>query len=395
MFLYLDNAATSFPKPAEVIRAARRAAGLPLGNPGRSGHALARASEEIVYRARLAVARLLKTDAPEEVAFCGGATAALNLAIKGSAAALFRGAPLTVATSVYEHNSVLRPLYDLEREGRIRIFFYRPVRNTAEECLALLPKDTALAVFTLMNNVTGFTFPLSDLAKGLKARKIPWIADASQALGAVPVDLPALGADLICAPAHKGLLGVMGAGFLARDPKSSLLPAPLLSGGSGTASFEKEMPALLPERLEAGTLPVPALAALTAGIGFLLDHGVEEVAGRERALKKELAEGAACLPGVRLFGAEYPLGPLSLTVEGRDPHELAEALEKEGVLVRAGIHCAPLTHETLGTAPKGAVRFSFGPLSRKDASAAALKALARAAAKGRRPQDPRKRANEE
>ena len=375
MPVYLDNAATSFPKPAPVIRAARRA--LAPGNPGRSGHALARAAEETVYDARVSVARLLGSDAPENTVFCGGATAALNLAVKGSVNALYRGTPLPVVTDVYEHNSVLRPLFDLEREGKVRLFLYRPEQNTAEEFFAFLPRDTALAVLTLRSNVTGFSFPLSEIGRGLKERKIPWIADGAQALGSEPVSFDTLTADLVCAPGHKGLCGIMGAGILARRPGSSLLPLPLLSGGSGAASFERTMPARLPERLEAGTLPVPAIAALKAGVDWLLDRGIEAVSAREKALRREFAEGAALLPGVRLYGAEFPLGPLSFTVSGRDPQDLAEALEAEGVLVRAGIHCAPLAHVALGTAPKGAVRLSFGPLSGKGDAKAALSALAR------------------
>ena len=375
--IYLDNAATGFPKPPSVYRTARLAAALPLGNPGRSGHALARRSDGILFSARESLARMFRTD-PERIIFTGGATAALNLAVRGAAAALFRTAPVETVATVYEHNSVLRPLYDLEKEGKIRLRLYAPGKeNTPEAFFSFLPKGAGLCVLTAMSNVTGFTLPLPAIAEELNRRGVFLIADAAQAAGVMPVDFDHLPADLICAPAHKGLQGIMGAGVIAVSPKAKRLPEPVFSGGSGIAPFERDMPRLLPERLEAGTPPLPAIAALKAGADFLFRRGVEEIAEKEAALKKRLAEGLSVLPGFTLYGAEYPLGPLSFRRKGEDVNETADALEKSGVLCRAGIHCAPLAHRHLGTAPHGTVRLSVGALTAPREIEAALRALAR------------------
>ena len=330
---------------------------LPLGNPGRGSHPPGKRSAELVYRARENVSRLLGMEAPERVAFFGGATAALNTAIRGTAAALRKGgAPLSVFTTVFEHNAVLRPLYALENEGKIALSVLTP-----EALLPALEREAPdLLVLTLCSNVTGHVFPLGEISRICRGRGTVIIADAAQAAGHLPLEEAFSRVDMLCAPGHKGLFGLMGAGFLAVRPGSKVVPEAVFSGGSGTEPQSRGMPDLLPERLEAGTLPVLPIASLSFGAEYLLARGVEEIAARERENKKALVEGLCVIPGVTVYEPEAPDGPVLYNKRGVDPDEEARGLEQAGICVRAGFHCAPLAHAYLGTGDRGAVRLSPG-----------------------------------
>ena len=359
--IYLDNAATSFPKPPEVLREAVRSVLTPLGNPGRSGHDLSRRSAEIVFRARENVARLLGLTKCENVVFTGGATAALNLAILGTVREVEKRVPKPlVVTSVFEHNSVLRPLYLLEKRGEIRLKILSPERSGAFYEAALLSPAPQIAVFTLRSNVTGRVFPLGEIARLLAPCGTLIIGDGAQAVGTLGGSFQESGVHILCAPGHKGLFGTMGAGFLALSDDCPLTPEVILSGGSGGETFSPFMPDLFPERLEAGTLPVPAIAALSAGAAFLLKEGVSRVTRRERALKRRLAEGIRSLPGFLLYEAEFPDGPLLINRIGMPSEKAASLLAEKGLCVRGGFHCAPLAHRFLKTEESGALRLSPG-----------------------------------
>lgn len=379
----MDNAATSYPKPKSVLCAVRRALSSPLGNPGRSGHAAARAAGEIVFSAREALAQLLGLEKPENITFTYNASYALNLAIRGTVEALFGGAPIDVVTSCMEHNSVLRPLYALEREGKIRLHIFSPAGNDgdlAAEFLSFVPPGAKLCVLTATGNVTGYTFPLEAIAGALRKRGVILILDASQALGCRSLNFKSVPADILCAPGHKGLLGIMGAGLIAFHDDSDFLPEAVLSGGSGLDSYHTEMPALLPERMEAGTLGVPAIAAMRAGAEYLLSRTPDAVFEQEKECRALLVQGLQNIPGISLYGAENPVGPLLFTVSERDPNEIADSLDQRGVMVRSGVHCAPLVHKFLGTAPLGGVRLSPGPFTRKREILFALEAIRKTAA---------------
>ncbi len=376
--IYLDNAATSFPKPAEVIRKTLSTLSAPLGNPGRSGHRLSRSAADLVYEARESVAQLLGLQKPERVVFCSGATAALNMAILGSCRAMQKDTIPFVVSSVFEHNSVLRPLFSLEREGKIRLFLFCPGPEGSLREDVLLAAEPDLVVLTCRSNVTGREFPLRHCFDRLRERGTVIILDAAQALGSATIDFESTGADILCAPGHKGLLGIMGGGFLAVRDSCRFLPEPILFGGSGSDSFRPEMPTLLPERLEAGTLPLPAIVSMGTGARFLMkDHNLEAIGQWEAQAKAILTQEIENLPQFQIYERENPNGPLLINHKQILPEEVALALSEQEIMVRAGFHCAPLAHRFLGTELFGAVRLSPGPFSTKKELLTAVDALAR------------------
>lgn len=358
--IYLDNAATSFPKPAEVLKAARDAVDTPLGNPGRSGHPLSLKSAGIVYRAREAIARLVGSDKPENVVLTCGATAALNMAILGTVAALRKRIPKPlVVTSVFEHNSVLRPLFLLQEEGLIYLKILAPDRTGSFSLRELLDPAPALLVLTCRSNVTGREFPLKELSALVKRYGATVISDAAQALGDGTFTFASTGADILCGAGHKGLFGLMGAGFLAVADNDPVELCPIFTGGSGTDSFHPFMPAHLPERLEAGTLPVPAIAAMASGAEFVLREG-KALSEIKRQNKKRLTEGILSLKNYTVYEPGFPAGPLLINHRTKSPEELSQILLQNGIYARQGFHCAPLAHRFLGTEGSGAVRLSPG-----------------------------------
>ncbi|MBR3837213.1 MAG: aminotransferase class V-fold PLP-dependent enzyme [Clostridia bacterium] len=365
--IYLDNAATSYPKPPSVYRELVRHITAPMGNPGRSGHRLSREAAGLIYQTREVLARLCGVKDPTGIVLTSGATASLNMAIHGICRGFHRRGILPLAvTDVFEHNSVLRPLFALEREGSLRLKILSPEEDGNLSAGHLLSLDPQMVILTCRSNVTGHHFPLRETLETLRRRGCVVIADGAQAVGSEPCSPEAFGADILCAPGHKGLMGIMGAGFLALRPDCPFLPEPLFSGGSGSASFEEEMPPFLPDRLEAGTPPLAAIAAMGMGASFVLQKGIETIAHGEREMKRLLAEGLSALPQYRMYEPEYQAGPLLFNHRRLTPEALADALEKEGVLVRAGYHCAPLAHRYLGTEETGAVRLSPGAFTTRN-----------------------------
>jgi len=374
--IYLDNAATSFPKPLPVMERVIAAIVNGLGNPGRSSHPLSRAAAEEVFGAREAIAALIGLSSPENVVFTSGATAALNLAILGTVCALekrvFR--PLVV-TSPLEHNSVLRPLFRLENMGRIRLRIL-PLNEKAEPDDSLLSSlRPHLLVLSSRSNVTGITPNLKRIASFTKESGTVYIADVAQALGTGEFRFPEIGADILCAPGHKGLYGMMGGGFLAVNETSPVLPEAILSGGSGNDSFNPSMPEYLPERLEAGTLPLPAIVSMRAGADFLQKIGCDRIRAHEKRLKRLLVEGISTMPEYTLYHPWAELGPVLLNHRRKDSQHVAQRLEEEGIFARAGFHCAPLAHRALGTEARGALRLSPGFFTREEEIYQTLRSL--------------------
>ncbi len=357
---YLDNAATGWPKPAEVIEASRHAAVEGGATAGRAAYRSALDAAAIRDRARRAVAGLLGS-LPERVVLTSGATLAVNIALHG----LLQPGDHVIATAA-DHNATLRPLEWLRRRGVIDLTIVpcdgvgrvdpRAVR------LAWRPA-TRMLVCALVSNVTGARQEIAALADVVRAQDGLLMLDAAQAAGLEPLDPVATLADVVAGAGHKWLQGPAGTGWLwLRD---GLEPEPLVQGGTGSASDCLDMPATLVERLEAGSPDVPALAGLAAGIAWLERHGRDAVAAHARSLAGACGRALAELPGVRVLAAADGAAPIvSFTVEGYDPAEVAPLLEQiAGAEVRAGFHCAALVHRHLGTTPGGTVRASFGPFN--------------------------------
>jgi selenocysteine lyase/cysteine desulfurase len=356
---YLDNAATSWPKPEPVLAAWDRAAREVGAAAGRGAYRSALEAGAIRDRARAAAARLLGGVDPARVALPAGCTLALNAAIHG----LLRPGEHAIATAA-DHNAVLRPLHALARRG-IAEGTIVPCDGTGRVDPAAIAAAwrpaTRLVACTHASNVTGMGQDVAAIAAVAHARGGLLLVDAAQTLGTVPLDVAALGADVVAAPTHKWLLGVGGVGILWA--RAGVEPEPLLQGGTGSASESLDMPAAFADRLEAGTPDVPALAALAASTEWLAGRGLAALGAASRGLARDCAERLGSLAGVRVFaGDTAPI--VSFTVEGYDPGEVAALLEQvAGVEVRAGLHCAARVHGCLGTAAGGTVRASFGPFN--------------------------------
>lgn len=360
--IYLDNGATSFPKPQEVSQAVARA--LEQGaNPGRGGYGAAMEAGNLVLNCREAAGRLFHCK-PEQVVLTANCTQGLNIAI-GS---LIKEGD-RVLISGFEHNAVVRPLYarkaDLRIAGR-RLFQWEEI---LESFRRELRRGVDAAVFTYVSNVFGYILPVEKLAALCREAGVPFILDAAQAAGSLKVSME-LGADFIAMPGHKGLLGPQGTGLLLCGQPGK----PLLYGGTGSQSRSHEMPQDLPERLEPGTLNVPGAAGLAAGISIVERKGTDAIFRREHTQAEKLSRELRDL-GFRVFAGEHQAGTVSFQGR-RDCEEIAAYLGKRGIAVRAGLHCAPLAHESAGTIAQGTVRVSFGHEANDSQRRALVKELA-------------------
>ena len=345
--IYLDNGATSFRKPSGVFRAVQHAMET-CANPGRGGYREAMEAANTVYRCREVAAALFDCQ-PEQVCFTGSCTHGLNIGIR----TLIK--PGTkVVISGFEHNAVTRPLHAIGADVRVagrRLFDWG---NTLEEFERELRAGADVAVFTHVSNVFGYILPVEEMGALCRKYRVPFIMDAAQSAGAIPISLPKLGADFIAMPGHKGLLGPQGTGLLLCADSAK----PLLYGGTGSESVNPNMPDYLPDRLEAGTLNVPGIAGLGAGLRYVRAVGVESIGRRERLCALRCGEELEKL-GLRVFRGPHQGGTVSF-VSPMGCEELAEELGRQGIAVRSGLHCAPLAHESAGTLDSGTVRVSFG-----------------------------------
>ena len=355
--IYLDNAATTLHKPPRVEQAMLQALRT-AGNPGRGAHEPTLHAARLVMETRVALMQLFHAPAPSCIAFASNATMALNTALNGL---LHPGDH--VITTVCEHNSVLRPLYRLREQG-VEVSFLdvdAKARLHYDHLEELLRPTTRALVVTGASNVTGNGTDLIRAAEFAHRNGLFLIVDAAQTAGAQTLDVQKLGVDVLCFTGHKALLGPQGTGGLYVRP--GLQVAPLLVGGSGIRSFDERHPAQMPTALEAGTLNVPGLAGLCAGVQWLLEQGVEMLAAKERALAQLFYKNIRNVPGITVYGdmelpARAPI--VSLNIGQEDSAQVADLLwEEYGICVRAGAHCAPLMHKALGTEEQGTVRFSF------------------------------------
>lgn len=352
--IYFDNAATTNKKPVGVQRALMESLSY-SANPSRGGYPLSLAASERVFAVRKSAAEFFRTT-PKNIVFTGGATHALNAAIIGSAKKDAR-----VVTTAYEHNSVLRPLFALKRDGVITLRIIEPSENDNVLLQSLkrqLEDGAGLLVFTAVSNVNGRRLPyekMINLAHSYGARVI---LDASQAAGNDILNLRENPPDILCTAGHKSLFGIMGVGIMAFPEKAEFFPEPVFSGGSGVMSRSSFMPPESPERFEAGTLPLPAIMALGGGLDFLLKCGAEKVKSREKILKNYLLSKFP-REGVTNYTSASSHSIILFNIDGADSDEAAAAFADEGVALRSGLHCAPLIHDRLGTSKTGAVRLSL------------------------------------
>ena len=357
---YLDNAATSWPKPEQVCAAWEQTARVLGATAGRAAYREAVQAEAIRGRARAAAARLLGGVDPRRVALPASGTLALNMAIHG----LVRPADHVIATAA-DHNATLRPLHWLARRGVIGLEIVPcdgSGRVDPADVAAAWRPATRLVVCSQASNVSGALQDAGAIAAVVHERGGILLLDAAQSLGQVPFAIPACGADAVAAPAHKWLLGSAGAAVLW--VREGLDPEPLIQGGTGTTSDALDMPAEFTSRMEAGTPDVPALAAFAAAADWLGSRTVAEVGTGCRRLADRCAALLRDVRGVRVVAAADGAPIVSFTVEGYDPAEVAAVVEQAaGVQVRSGFHCAATVHEYLGTAAAGTVRASFGPFN--------------------------------
>lgn len=356
--IYLDNAATTFPKPQSVYRLWQRAMSVYGANPGRSGHAFSAKTAEAVYKSREICAEFFGADA-ENTVFTLNCTTALNFAIKGLAR---RGCHFVM--SDIEHNAVSRPVYAAAKEfgGGVTVFetTYEDEQTVYNAERAITPHTVAL-VCTAASNVIGLRNPLKELAALCKRKKICFIADAAQGGGVLPLKLSD-GINIICAAGHKGLYGPMGTGLMLTDGQFPLRT--IIEGGTGSASESLVQPEFTPDRFESGTINTAAVIALGAGVEFVKTKGTEKVFSHEIRLCERFCEGAKRLGKIRLYNEITPenhnlFSPVvSFNIDGLNSVEGADILSSHGFYMRGGLHCAPLAHKKINTIDGGTIRFS-------------------------------------
>lgn len=368
--IYFDSAATSFQKPASVAAAMWEALAS-MSSPGRGGYPAAARAADTAFQCRSELADLFGLKNPEQVVFTLNATHALNIAIKSLV-------PLggRAVVSGYEHNAVTRPLEALGAKIAVAaapLFDSKAVTNAFDR---LIVPGTDAVVCSHVSNVFGFIQPVGEIAAICRSRGVPFIVDASQSAGVLPLDMEALGAAFVAMPGHKGLYGPQGTGVLLC--REDVLTRPLLEGGTGSQSIQQRMPDFLPDRLEAGTLNMPGIAGLLAGVRYVRRGGLEKILSHEKHLTQMAVQGLETLPGLRLFvspGLRNQTGVLSLTAEGVDVENVGSSLAERGIAVRAGIHCAPYAHRTAGTLDTGTVRISFSDFNTPEEVARLLRAV--------------------
>ena len=362
--IYLDNGATSFHKPPGVIRGMERALRT-CANPGRGGYAAAMEAARTVFRCREAASEIFDCQ-PEQVVFTMNCTHGLNIAIGTLVKPGGR-----VLISGFEHNAVTRPLHHLGAKVTVagrKLFDWADTLQRFEDGLK---GGVDAAVFTHVSNVFGYILPVEQMAAMCRERGVPFIIDAAQSAGSIPVSLKKLGADFIAMPGHKGLLGPQGTGILLCNGDCS----PVLFGGTGSESVNQAMPEYLPDRLEAGTVNVPGIGGLGEGLRYLRKTGIVRIGERER---RQAAQCAKLLKNlnIRVFAGEHQAGTVSFLPD-MDCEEMARLLGELGIAVRAGLHCAPLAHESAGTLQSGTVRVSFGIDAKSDQTEALVRAVSK------------------
>ena len=355
--IYLDNAATTLQKPQCVIDAVVQAM-TTMGNAARGAHSSSLSASRMIYDTRCKIAKLFGCKEPENVVFTCNSTEALNIALNG----IFSPGDHVITTDL-EHNSVLRPLYRLEKQGIIQLSFVPADKQGRPDYAAfetLIRPNTWAIVCTHASNLTGNIIDIAAVGKLARDHGALFVVDASQTAGAVPIDMEQMNIDILCFTGHKGLMAPQGTGGLCI--RTGVEVRPFKVGGSGVHSYDKEQPKLYPTRLEAGTLNSHGLAGLSAALDYLDSVGIEAIQKKEQALMRRFYAGVSKIQGVTVYGdfdAERT-AVVALNIRDYDSGAVSDALYEEyGIATRAGAHCAPRMHRALGTTDRGAVRFSF------------------------------------
>lgn len=358
--IYLDNAATTFPKPPAVRREVERCLREYCGNPGRSAHKLSLAAAEAIYDCRLAAAEFFGIPSPEKIIFTYNTTYALNMAIKGL---LRRGDHVLI--SDMEHNAVFRPVHRLAELGEISYDIFPTgcadphgmTENILSAIRRLLRPNTRMLITAHIPNLCSAVMPLEILGRFCREKKLLFVVDAAQSAGIEHIDCQKMQIDALCVPGHKGLYGPQGSGIMALGNGSTL--ATLIEGGSGVHSQDPSMPEFSPERYEAGTLATPTLAGLCAGIRFVRERGIDQIRTQEEMLYLRLREQLLAIDGITVYAPHHVGSTLLFNIDGIPSADAAALLDRHDIYLRAGFHCAPLGHKTLGTGENGALRVGF------------------------------------
>jgi cysteine desulfurase family protein len=365
--IYFDNAATSWPKPEEMLFAMEHYQRFIGASPGRSGHRLSIEAGRIIMDTRDSLASLFHVDDPFRLVFTKNATEALNVAISGL---LYPGDH--IITSGVEHNSVMRPLRALEARGCTLSVI--PCTSTGEldpgDVLPMIRRNTKAIVLTHASNVTGTIMPIHEVGKIAREHDLTFCVDAAQTAGSLPINVEEMNIDLLAFTGHKSLFGPQGTGGLyIRTGLDERIP-PLSFGGTGSRSESELQPDFMPDKYESGTGNTIGLAGLGAGVRYLMGRGIEKIRAEEMILTQRFLEGLQSIKGIQIYGlkdASRKISIISFNIHGLTPSEVSLALdEKYGILSRPGLHCAPAAHRTIGTFPGGTVRFSFGSFNTED-----------------------------
>ena len=363
--IYLDNAATSWPKPESVYRAVEHMMRQVGASSGRAVYDAANTSNEIVRKTRQSVAALINAPSADQIVFTSSGTDALSTAILG----ILKPGDHAI-TTVADHNSVLRPLMHLEQMGVITLTIVDcddAGTISATDIGQTINDKTRLVAVTHASNVTGAIQPVVAIGDICQKRDVPLLVDAAQTIGHVAIDVQKIGCDMLGAPGHKGLMGPMGTGVLYLSERIVEQVSPLRFGGTGSQHVDAHQPTDMPQKFEAGSLNVPAIAGLGEGVRFAHSEVGEAMQEHTEDLMKELREGLAAIQGVKIFGPTEEterIGVTSISIVGLDSQTVAGILDVEfEIQIRAGFHCAPLLHKRLGTDQDGLIRFSPGPFN--------------------------------
>lgn len=380
--IYLDNAASSWPKPDATWQAMEHFMRSIGANPGRSGHRLSIEAGRILMEARDALADLFVVDDPLRICFTKNATEALNLAIYGT----LRPGDHCITSSM-EHNSVMRPLRDLEKKG-LEISVVTCSSQGELDPLKIekaIKPNTKLIVTTHASNVVGTLMPIGEIGKIARRQGVWFCVDAAQTAGAYPIDVKAMQIDFLAFTGHKSLCGPQGTGGLYIRKRLETKLEPLIRGGTGSGSEFQWQPEFIPDKYESGTPNTLGIAGLGAGVRFILSQGLAEIQAKEKRLTHRLIEGLQPIPGVVVYGcgdAHKQVAICSFNIDALTPSEVSMALDEEfSIMSRPGLHCAPAAHQTINTFPQGTVRLSAGFFTTEKEIDQALKAIEKIAAR--------------
>ena len=360
---YLDNAATSFPKPKSVIKEVEKCLSSYCGNAGRGSHKLSLFAANKIYECREEICNLINTPAPENIVFVPSCSYGLNLIIKG---ALEIGEHVLISNM--EHNSVLRPIQKLANEGKITFDIFDCLLKSDDEILnsikSKIKSNTKLIICNHQSNICSFCAPINKIGELCKKYNILFAVDVAQSIGHYIIDMKKMNINYLSAPTHKGLYGIQGCGFVAINSANSLKT--LIEGGNGIHSLERSMPDFLPERHEVGTLPLPAIVGLFEGIKEVKSRDFDEIGAHERELFRILRDGLLNVNKTNVYAQDFEGSTLSFNVNNLPAERVCSLLDDENICLRGGFHCAALAHSSLNTTETGTVRASFGIFNTKN-----------------------------